>query len=769
NSTLLTVLALNSISHARRPAGSTLTLKGHGFGTNTGFVLLDETALTNFSKWTDEEIGLILPTSMSGDFQLKVSVQGVRSTAISFSVAKVSGITPADGWPGREIVISGQKLGTGQNGDQVLFQNLPAPVISWQDTEIRVRVPADATTGSMTLIIGEWPVVLANDFEISRTYEYAQASPDWSGPRANSRPLLPGVAIDSNETVFTTDYDNGWVWKIAKDGSQQKFGNLSNPWGIAIAPDGRGIYVADSGNNCIRVFDTSGNLKRTIGSLGSGNLQFSGPRGLAFAQNNYLLVADAGNHRIQVLDNLDAYVTSFGSYGTGNGQFYSPSGISVDTNLIAYVADSRNHRIQRFNPNSTTNPGTWTFSGWLGSNDPNAASPGWLTTGSGLSSSKDGGFNQPYGIGITDDGKLLIGDTNNNRIQIFTAATGLFSGKIGTAGTTSGQLNQPLAVIFDGSNVVIADSSNARIQKTSIDGAFIGQNIPDTSKLITNPRRLAVDSKNRRFYVLDKDDSSITVFDLEGNPLQIIGSKGSGREQFYLPEGLCTDSDGNLYVADTGNARIHKLSVKGEFLQNWGIYGSGSGQFHQPSAVAVSNDGQYLYITDSSLNRVQKFSNQGSFVISWGKTGNDDEGFNNPSGIAIDRNNFLYIADQNNHRVKKYDGDGHLIGWWGAYDAGAQAFWLDPASNRTGALSDANGAFDTPTDVTVDLEGNVFVTDSNNFRIQRFASNQSELTDAGYQTEIYLGDNSSALTIDTWGTVYCLSSGKTVLRFLPDL
>ncbi|MFZ5949261.1 MAG: DUF4934 domain-containing protein, partial [Candidatus Rifleibacteriota bacterium] len=183
----------------------------------------------------------------------------------------------------------------------------------------------------------------------------------------------------------------------------------------------------------------------------------------------------------------------------------------------------------------------------------------------------------------------------------------------------------------------------------------------------------------------------------------------------------------------------------------------------------VSNDGQYLYITDASLNRVQKFSNQGSFIKSWGKSGNDDEGFNNPSGIAIDRNNYLYVVDQENHRVKKYDNDGNFIGWWGAYDAGAQAFWLDPASNRTGALSDANGAFDTPTDVAVDLEGNVFVTDSNNFRIQRFASKQSESADAGYQTEIYFGDTSSALTLDAWGTAYCLSSGKTVLRFLPDL
>lgn len=764
------VTGITSISNIRRPSGAPITVNGYGFTQSSGYVFFGDAISTNFSAWQDDKIEVVIPGNATGSAPVLVSIMGVRSNTVPFYVTYFDNIDQTDGWPGKEIVVSGNNFGEASPGDAITFNGVTAPVISWNNSKIHVRVPEKTTTGPMVLTIGSWPIILEADFTVYNTYDYTDLSPDWSGPRVNSRPLLPGLAEDSSGNLFVTDYDNGWVWKLAADGTQTKFGNLSTPWGIAISPVNNNLYVADSGNHSVKIFDLNGNFIQSIGQSGTNDGEFTNPRGISFDKDGRLYVADKGNNRVQVFGETTphTFLAKFGSLGSGNGQFDTPSGLVVDNSLVIYVADGDNHRIQRFTPNSTTSPTAWNFSGWIGSRDPNTVTPGWLVTGSGLASNRNGEFQNPYGIGLASDSALLVADTNNNRIQVIDSTTGLFVNQIGAAGITSGQYNQPLAVIYQNGFACIADSSNARIQKSTIPGAYISQVMPDTSLLNTNPTRIAVDSKRSRVYVLDTDDGSITVFGIGGNVLQIIGSSGTGNTQFYKPEGLALDPNGNLFVADTGNARIQLISPEGNFIKSWGAYGTGSGQFINPRAITVSHDGELVFVADSQLHKIQKFTKNGTFISSWGSLGNSDDNFNTPSGMAMDKSGNLYIADTQNHRIKKYTSEGSLIGWWGSYDAGAQAFWLDPGSNRTGALSDADGGFDTPTDVALDHEGHVFVTDSGNFRVQRFNIDQAVGPDAGFQGEIYIGENLLTLAIDEWATVYSITSNKTIKRYIPE-
>jgi DNA-binding beta-propeller fold protein YncE len=392
-----------------------------------------------------------------------------------------------------------------------------------------------------------------------------------------------------------------------------------------------------------------------------------------------------------------------------------------------------------------------------------------LTTGFGQASTREGEFYRPFGVAVTENSELLVSDTYNNRVQVFDLNTGSFINKIGAAGITGGQYNQPADLYCLNGDVVIADSSNSRLQRSTVAGAYIEQLRPDTSLLTTQPVRIAIDSKNRKVFVLDREDGSITVLNLEGEVIQVIGSSGAGKNQFYLPEGLAVDNRGYLFVADTGNARIQMVAPDGTFVKNWGVYGSGDGQFFKPSSVALDSSDNYLFIADREKNRIQKFDTDGNFIIGWGVLGASDDGFNYPAGLAINEDGYCYVADRDNDRIKKYDINGNFIGWWGSYDAGSLAFWLDPGSNRTGALSDANGAFDTPTDVALDAQGNVYVTETGNFRIQRFAAEQQYKDAAGFQTEIYIGENLAALAVDDWGRVYAVSADSNkILRFVPD-
>ncbi|MDD3146378.1 MAG: IPT/TIG domain-containing protein [Candidatus Riflebacteria bacterium] len=771
NAINVVAMGITGVSYARRPAGASISVSGYGFGSDTGFVLFGEAISTSFTVWKDDYIETIIPADATGTAPLAVSSLGLRSAPVPFAVTFIDGINETEGWAGREIVITGNNLGSGSDGDQVTFSGVVAPIISWNNKEIHARVPEKTSTGPLVLRISALPIVIEEEFSVFDSYEYLEQSPDWSGPRANSRPLLPGLAEDAAGNLFITDFDNGWVWKISADGTQAKFGNLSKPWGIAISPVNGRLYVAESGQNCLQVFDAEGNYLATIGQFGSAAGDFSSPRGLAFDAAGRLYVADAGNSRVQIFNmaGTPSFMTAFGSNGSGNGQFVYPSGVAVDSSLNVFVADAGNNRVQRFSADSSTSPSAWAFSGWLGSKDPNVSTPGWLVNGSGLPSDKEGGFLSPYGLGLAGDSNLLVADTNNNRVQVFDVNSGMFANQIGAAGTTGGQYNQPLAVVFANDRALIADSSNARIQKSTLTGEYLSQVVPDTTQLNTKPGRIVIDSVRRRVYVLDIDDGSITVFGLEGQVLQIIGSKGSGAGQFYKPEGLALDMNGNVFVADTGNARIHELSPEGAFVRTWGVYGTGSGQFISPRALAVSADGVFVFVVDAKQHRLQKFTRTGSFVKAWGSYGTGDDHFSSPSGVAVDHMGNLYVADTNNNRIKKYTADGVLVGWWGSYDAGAQAFWLDPGSQRTGALSDAEGGFDSPTDVAVDFEGHVFVSDSGNFRVQRFAADQSVIPAGGYQSEIYLGENLTALGVDDWATVYTLTDARKIKRFTPEL
>ena len=85
-----------------------------------------------------------------------------------------------------------------------------------------------------------------------------------------------------------------------------------------------------------------------FGSSGSGNDQFSNPRGLAFDSSENLYVADMSNNRIQKFDSSNTFVLKWGSSGSATSSFTNPSDVAVDSSGNVYVADPGNKRIQKF-------------------------------------------------------------------------------------------------------------------------------------------------------------------------------------------------------------------------------------------------------------------------------------------------------------------------------------------------------------------------------------------------------------------------------------
>jgi tripartite motif-containing protein 71 len=140
------------------------------------------------------------------------------------------------------------------------------------------------------------------------------------------------------------------------------------------------------------------------------------------------------------------------------------------------------------------------------------------------------------------------------------------------------------------------------------------------------------------------------------NFLLAWGSSGrrSGNGQFNNPQGIASDSTGNIYVVDYGNYRVQKFDSSGTYITQWGSHGSGNGQFRDVDGVAVDSSGN-VYVVDGGNYRVQKFSSDGKYLTQWGSYGDAGTGqFSYPHGIAADSSGNVYITNWGDDRVQKF-------------------------------------------------------------------------------------------------------------------
>ncbi len=184
------------------------------------------------------------------------------------------------------------------------------------------------------------------------------------------------VADSATDSISVFDDNGKFKFNFDDDDSGDEF---KNPSGMVIDDSNDILYVADTGNNRIRIYElTDGDncpsgtdevindevcFVDDFGISGSTNGRFDEPAGLAFDEDNDLLyVADTENNRIQVFEIVAGntcpsgtdeiidgvcFVEEFGSSGSTNGKFNSPSGLALDmTNDLLYVADTDNHRVQ---------------------------------------------------------------------------------------------------------------------------------------------------------------------------------------------------------------------------------------------------------------------------------------------------------------------------------------------------------------------------------------------------------------------------------------
>jgi hypothetical protein len=289
-------------------------------------------------------------------------------------------------------------------------------------------------------------------------------------PRASSR-CSPGVCVsavlgDAERRVAVLGGREGMLRSLGSvyGGSLTRFlggccrgvasrviataGVLSSSNGVAVSRDGSTLLMSDydGGSHAIHAFCASdGSRLRVIGGAGDGPLQFSGPRQVWVASDDFVFVADYGNKRVQV---LTPHLDFHGFVGVG--QLSGPAGVCADDDVIM-VSEPRAHRISVF-----------------------ARCDGGLLRRFWSEGRGDGQLNYPRGLCFMSGHRhVAVADYLNHRVSVF-SVEGEFVRHVGV-----GELSSAQGVACSAfGELVVADTHNDRIVVFSANTPHDGRRSP---------------------------------------------------------------------------------------------------------------------------------------------------------------------------------------------------------------------------------------------------------------------------------------------------
>ncbi len=483
---------------------------------------------------------------------------------------------------------------------------------------------------------------------------------------------------------------------------------------------------------------------------GVGNTaRFHQPDDVATDAAGNVYVADANNNTIRKVTPGGVVTTLAGlagvpgfANGTGTNALFSfPAGIAVDAATNIYVSDSGNNLLRKITP--------------TGAVSTLAGQPGGGAYADGVGSAAQ--FSGPSGLGMDAAGNIYLADAFNNLVRRITPAgvVTTVAGIPGVAGASNGPATNatfydPQGVTVDSfTNIYVADTGNSTIRLVSPAGivsTFAGMTgfagaADGTNALFSHPEGLGMDVFGD-VYVADTGNDTVRIVDSLGNVSTLAGvaavpgaSDGNNdAAHFSGLSGVTVDQNFNIYVADNNNNTIRRINFNGVTTTLAGTADSGTNdglalfaRFNYPDGAAVDPAGN-LYIADHVNSTIREITASGVVSTLAGQVGNPGyaDGTNAgarflyPSGVALDAQTNLYVADTGNNVIRKVTPAGVVTTFAGM-----------ATINGTNDGTGTNAFFFSPSSLAIDPQGNLFVTDSQNFTVRKITPSQVVSTIAG--------------------------------------
>lgn len=247
-------------------------------------------------------------------------------------------------------------------------------------------------------------------------------------------------------------------------------------------------------------------------------------------------IATDSKDNVYLLNRIKPYVIVFDASGkylrSWNGDFKTPHGLRIDAGDNLWIADMANHLVQKFTPD-----GKLLLK--LGEKDQ-----------AGLAEDR---FNKPADVAVGPDGELYVADGyGNSRIAKFTKL-GKFIKDWGKKGKGESEFNIPHVVMLDGDKrVVVGDRENLRVQLFDQAGEFLEQ-WKDTGA----PYGLYI--YKDRVYLADGRKGTIRVLDTKG---KLLARWEPGADKGETPHWISVDSKGAVYVSWVSGKKVQKWVQK---------------------------------------------------------------------------------------------------------------------------------------------------------------------------------------------------------------
>jgi len=222
--------------------------------------------------------------------------------------------------------------------------------------------------------------------------------------RQASFDMIVDIAMDDDDRLFVSDARQHHVLQFnARHQHEATIGSdvLVRPAGLAIDRENRFLYVVDTGNDVVDVFDAD-NFKylRQLGKPSRKHDQtdpglFSLPEAVAVDRSGNVYVTDTFNNRVEIFDADGEFISTFGKNGDGPADLERPKGIAIDSDGHVWVVDAAQNRIKVF------------------------TKEGQLLIYLGGQGNFPGQFMGPWGITIDQSNRVIVSETYPGRVQVF--------------------------------------------------------------------------------------------------------------------------------------------------------------------------------------------------------------------------------------------------------------------------------------------------------------------------------------------------------------